>query len=234
MSFRKISKDKYIVAAIITFLIFSLGLTLGFIIDDHRYNLIEEVNIEQDTNYRSVQLQYLYLDAFQSNNSCPILETALTSAVRDLSDSLSEVIAYEEEEKLEPSETRRQLVMRRYLLDNLRYWLLAQQATQRCDLEIVPILYFYAQDCPSCPTQGTILSYFKEIFQEKVLIFPINIDFRYTEPMVEIAMQQFGITKYPSLIIHNQRYEGVLKRDQLFDLICKSLPQDPACLELQG
>ena len=226
-TFRTISKDKYIVAGIITFLIFALGLTLGFIIEDHRYNLVEEVNLEQDVNYLSLQLQYIYLTSFSTQDNCPILDTTLKSAVKDLSDSLSEVIAFEEEKDI--SETRRKSTTRRYVLDNLRYWLLARESQQRCQLDIVPILYFYATECPSCPNQGTILSYFKNLFGEKVLVFPINLDLLYEEPMIEIVVKQFEVKKYPTIIINDKKYEGVVRKDKLQALICESLQEGEHC-----
>ena len=228
-SFRKISTELYIAAGVITLLIFSLGLALGFIIDDHRYNLVEEVNLEQEVKYQSLQLQYLYLNAFSSYNNCPIMATALKETVSDLSDSLSEVIANEEDNPEMINPGRRELIMRRYLLDNLRYWLLAKESKQRCDLDTVPILYFYSTECPSCPNQGTILTYFKKLFGEQVLVFPINLDFRYQEPMVEVMMSQFNITKYPTLIIDNKRYEGVVKKEQMHQLICQSLKKSENC-----
>ncbi len=226
---RKISKDKYLIAGVITFLIFMLGLTMGFIIEDHRYNLVEEINIEQDVKYQSLQLQYLYLTAFSTYDNCPVLAGTLKETVRDLSSSLSEVIAYEEERS--STGTRQQVVMRRYVLDNLRYWLLATESKKKCSLKIVPILYFYATECPSCPNQGTILTYFKRLFGEQVLIFPINLDLRDEEPMVEILISQFNITKYPTIIVDNKKYEGVVQREQLQKIICNSLGEGEACLE---
>ena len=225
--FRKISKDKYIVAGIITFLIFSLGLTLGFILEDHRYSLIDDINQEQNADYMSLQLQSIYLNSFSEYNNCPILATTLKKTVEDLSNSLSKVIAFEEENDI--SESRRNVIMRRYALDNLRYWLLAKESKTKCNLDIVPIMYFYATECPSCPNQGTVLTYFKKLFGEQVLVFPINLDLREEEPMVEIVMSQFEITKYPTLIIDNKKYEGVVKKDQLQEIICKSLDQHPQC-----
>ncbi len=225
--FRKISKDKYLVAGIITFLIFFLGLSLGFIIEDHRYNIIEEVNMEQEVKYLSLQLQYLYLNSFSNYDHCPILSTTLKESVVDLSDSLGEVIAYEEEEAI--SDLRKEMVMRRYLLDNLRYWLLARETKQKCDLNTVPIVYFYSTKCPSCPNQGTVLTYFKKLFGEEVLVFPINLDFRSQEPMVEIVMLQFDVTKQPTLIIDNKKYEGVVQKEQMHEIICNSLTNSEHC-----
>ncbi len=225
--YRSISKDKYIIAGVITLLIFSLGLAFGFIIEDHRYNLIEEVNMEQEVKYISVQLQYLYLNAFSNYDNCPILSTTLRETVEDLSDSLSEVIAFEEEQEF--SDKRQEIVMRRYILDNLRYWILAKESKQKCDLDIVPILYFYSTECPSCPNQGTILTYFKKLFGEQVLVFPINLDFRFEEPMIEIMVKQFDVSKQPTIIVDNKRYEGVVIRDQLQEIICDSLGESEHC-----
>lgn len=228
-SFRKISTDKYIASGIITLLIFSLGLTLGFILEDHRYNLIEEINREQEVNYLSLQLQYLYLNTFINYNNCPILSTTLKETIEDLSNSLSEVVAYEEEKEI--ADEKKTITLRRYTLDNLRYWLLARESKIKCNLNIVPILYFYATECPSCPNQGTILSYFKNVFGEQVLVFPINLDLRAHEPMVEITMSQFKISKYPTLVIDNKKYEGVVQKEQLQQIICSSLKNSSQCLE---
>ena len=96
---RKISTDKYIIAGIITFLIFSLGLTLGLILEDQRYNIVEEINQGQEVKSLSLQLQYLYLTTFSSYDNCPILSTTLKEAITDLSNSLSDVVSYEEQNK---------------------------------------------------------------------------------------------------------------------------------------
>ena len=224
---RELSKNKYILAGVLTILIFSLGLTLGFILENYRYTAVDEINKGQDVNYLSLQLQYLYLNSLSGQNNCPVLSTALKNTVQDLSASLEEVVSFEENKQL--ASVRQKLVQRRYILDNLRYWLLAKESKQRCNLDIVTILYFYSSDCSSCPNQGTILTYFKNLFGEKVLIFPINLDLRADEPTIDIALSQFNVTKYPTLVIADTKYEGVLKRDQLQEIICTSLHNASPC-----
>ena len=225
--FRKISKDKYIVAGIITALIFSLGLTLGFVLEDYRYNLVEDVNIEQETKYLSLQMQYLYLNSFSNADNCQVLATTLKNSVEDLAESLSEVIAYEEEQTT--MDSRRTAIMRRYALDNLRYWLLSLESKKKCELDIVPIIYFYSTECSSCPNQGTVLTFFKKKFGEQVLVFPINVDLKNQEPMIEIVMSQFEINKFPTLVIDNKKYEGVVGQEQLQGIICSSLKESKEC-----
>lgn len=226
-SWRTISTDKYVIAGIITALIFALGLTLGFILEDTRYGLIQKVNEEQEVKYMSLQLQYFFLTSFQNNNSCPMLTATLRETISDLSTSLSEVIAYEEENQ--GGDARRILVQRRYLMDNLRYWLLAKESKQRCSMNIVPILYFYKKDCASCPEQGTILTFYKNLFEEMLLVFPINMDLQEAEPLAEIMRSQHHVEQYPTIVVDDQKYEGVVDKDEMKKIICRSLPKAPQC-----
>ena len=229
---RKISIDKYVIAGVITFLIFALGLTLGLILEGERYDNIEEINNEEEVKYNSLQLQFLFLTSLNSENNCPVLATTLKKAIRDLDESLSQVIA--EEEGSQGSSKRKLIVQRRYIIDNLRYWLLAQESEKKCDLNIVPILYFYTEECESCPNQGTILTYFKKLFGERVLVFPINLNLREEESLIEIMMTQFEIEKYPSLVINNKKYEGVVKKEQLQKIICSSLKDAEECIDYES
>ena len=200
-SFRKISKSKYIMAGVITFIIFLLGLSLGLLLEEQRYNKAEEISQEQETRYLSLQLQYLLLSTFesQSDENCAILFSALQDAIDDLSGSLAKIIDYEKENSI--NENDYLLISRIYTLDNLRYWLLSDEAKESCDLNIVSILYFYSDDCPSCPNQGTILTYFKKLLGEQLLVFPINLDLKDDEPMVEAVMSLYDIDKYPTIVI---------------------------------
>lgn len=226
-NFRKISKDKYIIAGILTLLVFSLGLTLGIILEEQRYNRADEINQEQQANYISLQLQYLMLSTFESQENCPVLFTSLKTTIDDLSGSLSKIIDYEKETSINSDDYL--LISRRYTLDNLRYWLLANEAKESCDLDIVTLLYFYSDECPSCPNQGTILTYFKKLLGDSLLVFPINIDLRNEEPMVEVMMSLYNVTKYPTLIIADEKYEGVIKTEELQEIICSELQYSGVC-----
>jgi len=226
-TFRTISKDKYVIAGILTLLIFSLGLTLGIVLEEQRYNKADEINQEQQANYISLQLQYLMLSTFQSQENCPVLFTTLKTTIDDLSGSLSQIIDYEKDNSLNSDDYL--LISRRYTLDNLRYWLLANEAKESCDLDIVTVLYFYSDDCPSCPNQGTILTYFKKLLGDSLLVFPINIDLHEDEPMVEVMMSLYNVTKYPTLIIADQKYEGVIKTEELQKVICIELENSEIC-----
>ena len=227
---RKISKEKYVLAAVITLAIFAFGVILGFVLDDWRIDSIERTNKEQEVNYMSLQFQYLYLSSLtETNASCLVLHTALDDSVRQLSRSLDEYQAYRKDTTINVGDYL--IIGRRYLIDNLRYWFLAQESKDKCSIDLVNILYFYSsKDCPDCPDQGTILTYFKKLYGEKVLVFPIDVDLELSESLITILKVRYDITIYPSLVVSDEKYEGMLSKDELGEIICDSFIDKSQCI----
>ena len=120
-------------------------------------------------------------------------------------------------------------IARRYLLDNLKYWLFATKTKSLCkEHDFVNILYFFSEDhCPSCPNQGVLLTYFKKIFEDRLLIFPVNVDLEPNERMIKILRTRYNITSYPSIVIDSERFEGIVPRNKLYAEICSKFRQVP-------
>ncbi|MFC1800766.1 hypothetical protein ACFLYT_01785 [Nanoarchaeota archaeon] len=232
---RKISKRKYIFAALLTILIFSFGLSLGMVINNERFNWIEKVNNEQEVNYQSLQFQYLYVSELeQSNESCRALSATLEKTVAELSDSLEKFVEYNEKQTIANGGFK--IIARRYLLDNLKYWIFVQKAREACnDIDQVDVLYFYSEDnCDTCPDQGVLLTYYKKLFKENLLIFPIDVELSKDEAMVNLLMKQFDVETLPSIVINNQAHSGVIDKEELGSLICSSFKKDrPECRALR-
>lgn len=226
---RKISVDKYFIAAFLTILIFSLGLALGFLIDNARLNWAKQITEEQEIDFSSLQLQFLYLNSIENiNASCEVLKVTLDQTIKDLSDSLDKFQQYKKDTKINKEQF--ELVSRRYILDNLRYWLFARKSKDACNIKLVTILYFYSEEhCEICPDQGVILSYYKKIFEEKLLIFPINVDLESKESMITILKNIYNVKDYPSIVIEDEKYEGVVDKIKLGALICDAFNDNTIC-----
>lgn len=224
---REISTSRYILAGVLTFLIFSLGLTLGMIVDNMRLQNADQLNKAQEINYQSLQLQFLYLSTLpNATDSCPTLKVALDKTVAELGESLGQFEDFKKETKL--NEQEYDLIGRKYLLDNIKYWFFAEKSKDLCDLNLVSVLYFYSlKECTVCPDQGVILTYFKKIFDERLLVFPINVDIEREEPIIKILRSRYNITTYPSVVIQEQKYEGVVQKSPLSRLICNSFRTMP-------
>jgi len=225
---RRISWKRYLLAAILTAIIFSFGLTLGMLLDEERSNWAKQINDEQIINYESLQLQYLYLSTLE-NESCAVMNAALEESVYELNKALNDLLGYKEETSFEEYDFT--LIERNYLLSNLKYWLFAEKTKKICQSDMVTILYFYSDDCLSCPDQGVILSYFKKKLDNKLLVFPINVDLEGQEYIIKILKSQYNVSneELPSIIINEKTYKGVVQKEELGEILCELFENSEIC-----
>ncbi len=227
---RKISVEHYIKVGFLTVLVFCLGVALGIIIDNERISWLMSKSREQEVRYQGLQIQYLYLNTLEdTDESCPVLETALEDSIADLGATLETLEEYRKNSGINKKEY--DLINQRYVLDNLRYWLFVKRLKKVCKKDLVTILYFYSTDnCPICPDQGVVLTYYKKIFDDRLLIFPINVDLEEDVPMISILRTQYNITQYPTIILEEQKHEGVISKEHLGKYICSSFKSlQPEC-----
>jgi protein-disulfide isomerase len=43
-------------------------------------------------------------------------------------------------------------------------------------------------------------------------------------------MSQYNVTKYPTIVVDNTKYEGVVDKEEMNSIICTSLRDSPECL----
>jgi hypothetical protein len=228
---RKISKHKYLIVLVITLLIFMLGMSFGMIWDSKRVQWVEQENQLRDLDYQSLQFQYLYLSTLTQNtdDACSVLYKTLEQSVKDLGQTLEALIAYQKDTSIHNEEYR--ILERDYILDNFRYWLFAKQIQEACDNDIVTILYFYTKyGCGECNDQGALLTHYKKIFKDRLLIFPIDTELKNDEISISLIEARYNITQYPSIVIKDQKHEGLLTSDRMNYLICSSFKDlQPEC-----
>ena len=226
---RTLYKRRYLIAGIITALIFISGILLGLVMDYERLNFANEVAAQQEVEFKSLQINSLIIDEFKSREEiCSILHVSLEQVLVDLGDSLERVEKFETESNI--NKENYELMLRTYFLDNMRYWIFARKSKEICDMDLVNVLYFYSKEsCDICPTQGTLLTYYKKKYGNDLLIFPINTDLRESEDVIPVIMQIFDIKEYPSIIIDNRKFEGLVNKEDLGKLICASFKNEEKC-----
>ncbi|MFH1126768.1 MAG: hypothetical protein ABIG84_08205 [archaeon] len=228
---RTLNKNKYIIVGILTVIIFSLGLLLGIVVNEYKIKYMEQVAKEQEVEFSSLQFQYLYLDTLKDYDRCAVVSKTLENNLKTLSPILEELERYEQDGDLK--DPIYITLKRKYILANLRYWLLAQASKQSCQNEIVTIFYFYSPECKNCPDQGFTLTHLKQIFDDRLLIYPIDSTFE-KEPMISILNAKYNITQYPTLVIEKEIHPGFMSKDELLKEICSlyNTPQ-PECSEVR-
>jgi len=220
---RKISKQRYLTAAAITTFIFIFGVLLGLVVDYERIQYLEFEYSKNELDYKSLQMQFSFLDIEAEDKSgCAAFEKVMESTVSELADSLEAVQTYREYSAVKNDQYN--IIERRYVLDNLRYWLIVKKAQKVCPMNRLTVLYFFSlEDCPICPNQGVVLTYYKKKFDDKLLIFPINVDIAENEQIIDVIQYRYNITEYPSIVIDDESFSGILNKEELGYIICEKL-----------
>ncbi len=222
---RKADYYRFLAAFLITFLIFISSFLLGIYVDNNKYEKVKSIVEKQDLDFESLQLQYLFLQN-SNNNTCNVTSIILENNVKILSPVLNKILEYEKS-KEKNSEDYYNL-LRRYNIYNTRYFLLAEKSRKECNNDIITVLYFFNDECKICPEQGYILSGFKSILKEKFLVFPYNINLKDKDFTVELLYKSYNITKYPTIIINNdKRIEHFVSREEIKNILCEEYKKKP-------
>ncbi len=217
-----IRKLRYLIALIITVIVFLIGIFIGYTLTNSRIKFSENISNEQRLEFDSLQLQYLYMTEFLEEENCP-------AALKTLDENLKNLeLARERLEKFLESDDEEELkrVKRDYILAEIRYWLLSKRSKEICpEDDTVLILYFYSsRDCDDCEIQGAILSSLKDELKEKLLIFSIDSTFT-EEPMVNILLEFYNFNSTPVMVVNSLPIKEFIKKVELKEIICSQFKQ---------
>ena len=218
---RKIYWKRHLAVLVITLLILTVGILIGSILGEQRLEFTRADIETQQIEYESLQMQLLYLTG-QEERNCEVLLNSLERNIYDLENSRVKLENYIIDSEGSDFNT----VKRDYMLTEIRYWLMSSEAKEVCPSESVSVLYFYEMDesCADCSAQGHILTYLKNIFGDKLLVFSLDVDF--DEPMVQILKENYGADKLPSLVINDKLFEGLTKKEELINELCQYYGND--------
>ncbi len=218
---RKFYWKRHLAVLFITLLILTIGILIGSILGEQRLEFTRADIEKQQVEYESLQMQLLYLTG-QEEKNCEVLLNSLERNIYDLENSRVKLEGY----ILGSEDVDFNTVKRDYMLTEIRYWLMASEAKEVCPSESVRVLFFYEMDeaCSDCSAQGHVLTYLKNIFGEKLLVFSLDVNF--DEPMVQILKENYGIDEMPSLVINDKVFEGLIKKEELINELCPYYGED--------
>lgn len=210
---RKLSLRNYVLALVLTVLVFSGGILLGIFIDRLRLNDAAQTTLNEKVNLRSLQLQQNYLDSGQAD--CKALNRVLEANIDELAKKMAVVIDYEKRSVFNENEFKLQL--QDYFLTEIQFLLVSQEIDQKCSKDNIKIIYFY--DDNPFDTQGDILDYLKKVFGSRVLVFSLDSTFT-QEPMINILLTSYNIKQFPAVIVDGQVFQGHTSVEVLMDALC--------------
>jgi len=204
---RRISAAKYLLAFLLTLLVFSGGIIIGVLFEAVRLNDSRQINLEEKANLKSLQLQQGFVNSGVAE--CKVLNQILERNIAELDKQVDLILDYEKRAVLNNREFNLQL--RDYFLTEIQFLVLSREIDQECARDHVKVLFFYDEDKQD--TQGRILDYLKTLFGPRVLIFSFDSGFN-EEPMIKLLLTTYKINKTSTLLLVPYllwlSFEGVL------------------------
>ncbi len=207
-----VKSKNYILALILTILIFFSGLYLGTQLTSFQIKKIEAEQKDLATYLSSLELRYTLLE----ENICDF--TNLNEIGEELDNLGGELVTRESKHAKEDGELLQ--LKEPYFLLEIRHYLLLKEIQKKCGRDFDLIIYFYSNDrreCSDCEQQGFILSYLqKKSGYDKVKIY--SFDARSQSPAIKTLMKINNVNSVPTIIINDVKYEGFLALEEIENL----------------
>ncbi len=232
MDNRPAKKNRYLIALILTIIIFTLGIIIGLFIEKLRLEQTENSMLHEKVNLQSLQLQQNFIAS--GNVDCTTLHEILDANIDELTRKGGIVQEFEKSAILDKDKFN--LQHRDYFLTEIQYYLITKEIEKKCPKDSINVLYFY--DSNKYETQGDILGYLKKIYKERLLVFSLNAEFE-QEPMINVLITAHNITSYPAIVVDDELFSGHYSLKEVETILCNkfgsfSAPSPTACSTQTG
>lgn len=203
-------KESIIKAGAVTVLVLSLGILLGYQMDDLRQDhLSEELrqsNLETET--------FSVLDDYvqrSDRDHCQLMDVQIPSIGERNGELGSELERFEAQNIGSDEEYR--YIRDRYYNNQLRLYMALNSYKDRCNgTNQTTILYFF-DDSTESQRQGAVLN--EVVKQKNVQVFSFNAEVD-DSLVVDVLTEDFNVTDYPTVIVNDdQKFEGFISENEL-------------------
>ncbi len=208
----KIETKKYVLAFVITMIVFFGALAVSNRFSERRLAEIKDVESNISLNILSLETQFALLKEF----SCKAIDhsTAFSEELNNLSQKLSYM-----EENLGGANTEVTSLKKYYSILQAKDYLLVQQLKAKCGVKLITVIYFYSNnsDCADCKKEGFVLERLREEYPEiRVYSFDYNLDISVVKTMKSI----YGVKNtLPALIVGENIHYGFQSTEDLEKII---------------
>jgi hypothetical protein len=207
---RQIRWDTYIVAFVISVLLFTTGILIGT-------QLVQTVNTGlandlQSLRDRTSELELLMLlKQDNSTEMCGFYQGQLQEFDVQTTD-FGQKLDILEQNRGRGDATVLQL-KREYMLMEVRDSLLVQKINDGCPQKIDTMLYFYSNtNCPDCERQGEIGPPLKQE-RPDLMIYAFDADLNVS--VVNALMRLYNVKEYPALVVDGKTLEGYRSKEEV-------------------
>lgn len=209
--------NRVFLAGALTLIVFLSGFSVGALWDSFRREKLQTSLDELSVYSTSLFIESQLMD----EANCEAFQPILVGALEDLGDALDEYIDYTEASSFDID--RHDLIYRKYLLSNIRYWMFVEEYRRTCSWNVSTVLYFFDGECEGeCDAMSTRLDYLKRKYDNRIFIFPVNMELAEGDPVAETLLHLYNVTSYPTLAIDGN-VTGAMPLEQLEALVCQRM-----------
>lgn len=218
MAVKKRSTKFYLIMAFfVSALIFASGLGIGLVVDEFKSTAISSNLADMSNSLQDAEIELLLFNYFGSNVSCNYLMLK-TAELSDESTNLGNKLNLFEESNQVNSGSYIPL-KEDYMRVLVKNWLTIENIKTSCNADYTTILYFYNQECGLCDNQAFILSYFKELYTDDLMVFAIDAGLNMS--LINLLRYNYGVYEYPSLVINGKFYSGYQNATVINEILTK-------------
>ncbi|MEM0475666.1 MAG: hypothetical protein QW343_02640 [Candidatus Norongarragalinales archaeon] len=203
----------YVKAAVITAVIFLLGLSAGWYLDWTRSQAAREELDSLRLQAEEARVGMVFFETFKSDPTfCSVYASEMSAQLQRVGRLGEQLETLRVANKLDASYYS---LKKQYVLFNVELWLRAENLKKMCGSNVTTILYFYpeASACADCGVQAQELLRLKQSCPERVWLFALPTDLKIT--VVEMLKQRFGIHVTPSLVFDGETISGMITAVEL-------------------
>lgn len=208
----KIETKKYVLAFVITAMVFFGALLVSNRFSERRLNEVKTIEDKISLDLLSSETQFALL----KESSCKAIDhsTAFSEELNSLTQKLSYM-----EDNLGSENTQVLSLKKYYSLLQIKDSLLVKQVTEKCGTKPITIIYFYSNkgDCNECKREGYVLTKLREEYPElRIYSFDYNLDLSAVKTLKSI----YGVKNtLPALVIWDENYYGFKSADDIEKIV---------------
>jgi hypothetical protein len=197
----KIETKKYVLAFVITSLVFIGALIVSNRISENRLAEVKAIENKIALDILSSETQFALL----RESSCRAIDHS--TAFSEELNSLTQKLSYMEQNL--GADNAEVLNLKKYhSLLQVKDYLLVKQVNEKCGIKPITIIYFYTnqENCEECKKEGYVLTKLREEFPElRIYSFDYNLDSSVVKTMKSIYSIE---NTMPALVINEEAYYG--------------------------
>ncbi len=216
-----IKNQKYIFlyALIITFVVFNLGIFMGYMLESSR---LDKIN----TLYSNAELELF--DQMTQKEALGVLNLDCNTLVNEnikfgdqIFQEALQIQKYEQANRI-----NNDIIFQHKRFDLLRtlFWMNSVKIKQNCNSNYHNVVYFYKYNSPSI-AQNSKQKFFSNLLQQvkqkegdKVMLIPIAGDNNI--PSVSILMDKYNITEFPTILVDEKtKFTDIKNADEIENIL---------------